>query len=226
MLLCGTMAAGMPAAAMAGNWGDEGSYLELQIGRSHLYDHGVDVPGGHITTESNNGDVVLLNSGYEWGDWTLGSLRFEGELGYRNNNVGNHYAYPNGATTGMRLAGPYGHTQMWSLMFNVLNDFRPGTAFDPYIGVGVGYARIDYHFYGAAPAGPDVPGVTFLDDVDGGAAYQGMIGVRSQLTAQLTLDVNWRYFEADSPSLVNTAGESVPSDYTSQAVMVGLAYTF
>jgi opacity protein-like surface antigen len=231
MFLCGTMAAGLPVAAMAqdnwgGNRGDEGSYIELQIGRSHLYDHSFDVPGGRITTDSSNGDVVLLNSGYEFGQWALGSLRVEGELGYRNNGADNHYFTPNGATGNIALTDAGGETQMWSLMFNVVNDFAPGPAFDPYVGVGAGYARIDFHKYNAAVAGANLPPVTVIDDVDNGWAYQGMVGFRSRLTTQLTLDVNWRYFKADSPSFTNTAGQRVASGYQSQAVLVGLAYTF
>lgn len=228
MMLCGTALAAAPLAAMAQNGypDDQGSYLELQIGRSHLYAHTFDIPGGRFTTESNDGDVALLNSGYQFSQWSLGSLRIEAELGYRDNGVDDHFFSPAGATGGVRLAEPYGHTQAWSLMANVINDFAPGTGFDPYIGVGVGYDRIDFHKYGAAVAGPGTPGVTVMDDVDSGAAYQGIVGFRSQLTQRLALDVNWRYFKADSPTFTNAAGESVNSGYTAQAVMVGLAATF
>ncbi|HET7370897.1 MAG TPA: outer membrane beta-barrel protein [Gammaproteobacteria bacterium] len=227
MMLCGTMAAGLPLAAVAQtNPGDRGSYIELQLGRSNLYNHDVEVPGGRITAESSTGDVVLLNSGYEFGQWALGSIRVEGELGYRNNGIDSFYGHPAGTTADVRLANPYGHTQMWSLMFNAINDFAPGTAFDPYIGVGVGYARIDFHHYGAAPLGLNSPGATFIDNVDNSWAYPGMIGFRSRLSPQFTLDVNWRYFKADSPSFTNSAGERIASGYQSQALMVGLAYTF
>ncbi|HET6724985.1 MAG TPA: outer membrane beta-barrel protein [Gammaproteobacteria bacterium] len=233
MMLCGTMLAAAPLAAVAQNGypddrgDDQGAYLELQIGRSHLYSHAFDLPGGRFTTESNNGDVALLSSGYEFSQWSLGSLRVEGELGYRNNGVDDQFFNPVGSSTGrVRLAEPYGHTEVWSLMLNVINDFAPGSGFDPYIGVGVGYDRIDFHHYGAAVAGPGTPGVTVLDDVDSGVAYQGMVGFRSQLTQQLALDVNWRYFKADSPTFTTTAGQSVNSAYTAQAIMVGLAFTF
>jgi opacity protein-like surface antigen len=116
---------------------------------------------------------------------------------------------------------------MWSVMLNVANDFWVGSWFDPYIGVGAGYARITFHHYGARPAGGSHALTTsFIDDTDGGAVYQGFVGFRSELTSSLALDFNWRYVTADSPRFTNSAGKSVHSDYTTEAVMVGLSYSF
>ncbi|HET8551034.1 MAG TPA: outer membrane beta-barrel protein [Gammaproteobacteria bacterium] len=229
MLLCGSVLAAAPLAAMAQNdnynpYNDSGSYLELQIGRSHLYDHSFGVIGGQITTHSNDGDVVLLNTGYSFGEWGAGMLRVEGELGYRDNGV-DSFDYTATSGNSMQLADSGGHTQAWSLMFNVINDFSPHSGFDPYIGLGIGYARIDFHHYNAAPLGPNTPAVTFMDDVDSGLAYQGMVGFRSWLSPTLALDVNWRYFKADSPTFHNASGD-VSSGYRMQSIQVGLAWQF
>ncbi|HET7569641.1 MAG TPA: outer membrane beta-barrel protein [Gammaproteobacteria bacterium] len=231
MLLCGSVLAAVPLAAMAQNDNynpnnDTGSYLELQIGRSHLYDHSFDVIGGRITTHSHDGDVVLLNSGYAFDEWGAGMLRVEGELGYRNNGV-DSFTYTTTAGNSGTLADPGGHTQAWTLMFNVINDFSPHSAFDPYIGLGIGYARIDFHKYNAQLQLPGIstPTVTFMDDVDSGLAYQGMVGFRSWLSNTLALDVNWRYFKADSPTFNNGSGD-VSSGYRMQSIQVGLAWQF
>lgn len=231
-LICGTLLTGVSCLAVAqDDYGyndayDQGSYFELQYGRSRLHDHSFDVPGGRITTDSNSGDVLLLNSGYQFAQWGFGSLRAEAELGYRSNGIDGQSFTPDGTTGKVTLANPSGHTQVWSLMFNAINDFRPGTGFDPYVGVGIGYARVDFHNYGVAPLGAGTQGVGLVDDVDGDFAYQGIVGFRSQLTQRLDLDVNWRYFTVNSLSLNNSADQSVGSDYTSSAIMVGLDYSF
>jgi opacity protein-like surface antigen len=231
-LLCGVLLASFSVGALAQNeWGnnaDQGPYLELQYGRSQLRDHSFNIPGGRITTGSEHGDVGLLSFGYEFGNWGFGSLRAEAELGYRENGVKSQAFTPAGLTGKLGLNNPFGHTQAWSVMFNILNDFRPGTGFDPYVGVGVGYARVDFHHYGANPlnvAGATT-GTTFIDDANGQPAYQGIVGFRSQLTDTLAFDLNWRYFATRNLHLRDTAGDRISSTYKTSQILVGLVWTY
>lgn len=220
--LCGAALIAAPAFALAQDeFGptpslfDEGAYFSFQAGGVHVYDHSIDTAAGHVTTVSKTGVALVFSGGYDYGPvWPLGHVRVEIGLGYDNADVDRQYLP--GKTP---LPGPSGHTQTWSLMYNVINDFRAGTAFDPYIGVGIGYARIDFSHYGAA-------GTTFIDDTAGRFAYQGMIGFRSQLTDHLHLDISGRYFATPDPRFDTMAGTATSTTYHTSGVLIGLTYQY
>jgi outer membrane protein OmpA-like peptidoglycan-associated protein len=108
-------------------------------------------------------------------------------------------------------------------MANLFYDFNRGGGLEPYIGVGVGGARLNLR------ADDSVPPPTYtIDDEDTVFAYQGMIGVAIGVTEQLDVDVGYRYFKAEdieyTSSEVGTfTGEA---DYEHEALTVGLRYQF
>lgn len=228
-LLCSAALLGLPSIAMAQDSFDhslfsEGSYFSFAVGDTMLRDHDLAFPGGVITTRSSDGYAFVASGGYDYGPvWALGNVRVELALGFRSNSVDSQSLTDAGTGAVAAFNYPTGHTQVWSLMYNVINDFRPHTGFDPYIGVGIGYAMIDFNNYGASPAG--VP-TRFIDDDDSQFAYQGMIGFRSQLSPRFSLDVSWHYFATQDPSFDTALGKSVESAYQSSAVMVALSYDF
>lgn len=222
--LCAMALSALPVAAMAQNASelplfDEGSYLSFSAGVTALHDRSINVPAGHVTTASKNGMTLIASGGHDYGPvWPLGNVRVELALGYRNNEVDQQYLP--GETA---LPRPFGHTQVWSLMYNVINDFRPHTGFDPYIGIGIGYASVDFDRYRARVGGEST---TFVDDRSGEFAYQGMIGFRSRLSPRLDLDVSLRYFATADPNITTEAGDEMETTYRSSAALVGLTYTF
>src|SRR5262245_37974738 len=129
-------------------------------------------------------------------DWTehlgLGyafsnGFRIEAELGHRFNQYDEDDLANAGAADG--------DVHAWSAMANVFYDFNKGGGLEPYIGVGVGAARINdfVNFGGFA-----------IDDEDTVLAYQGMIGVAARVTDQLDVDVGYRYFDEPEVGLAPT----------------------
>jgi OOP family OmpA-OmpF porin len=140
-------------------------------------------------------------------DWMAGigvgyafqnGFRAEAEYSYRNNE----------------LEGSGIESTAHALMANVYYDFNRGGRFEPYVGIGVGY--IDPEDLDDAP--PSV-------EIDGGLAYQGLVGVAIGLTERLDLDVGYRYLVGSELEWTE-GGSSGDLDYTHQAVTVGLRYQF
>jgi outer membrane protein OmpA-like peptidoglycan-associated protein len=172
-------------------------------------------------------DLGASSSGYPWGDSTL-------EHDY-SEHVGLGYAFQNG----FRLEGEIGHrfnqieatptidaggdVHVWSAMANLFYDFNRGGQLEPYIGIGIGAARVNQG------ANDHVPPPTFtVDGEDTVLAYQGLVGFAVGLGEQWDLDVGYRYFvansaEYDSRQVGTFTGES---DYEHQALTVGLRYQF
>lgn len=129
-------------------------------------------------------------------------FRLEGELGFRRNNVDN---------------GP-GSAQAWTVMGNALYDFRTGSRFTPYVGVGIGGARLRFDNVSA--------GATSIDDSDTVLAYQGLAGITYRLDSNIRLDLGYRYLGTDKPSFRTRAGGSAESEYDDHAIVLGLRYRF
>lgn len=115
-------------------------------------------------------------------------FRLEGELAYRNNDVD--------------IIDE--EAEVWSAMANLFYDFNRGGGFEPYVGVGLGYASID-----------------FLGDDDENWAWQATAGVGIPINDRVTFDVGYRYFQI--PEFDVGGGDS---EYTNQAVTLGLRFQF
>ena len=147
-------------------------------------------------------------------DWTehlgLGyafqnGFRVEGELSHRFNQMREE---PGNLDDG--------DIHAWAAMANLFYDFNKGGGLEPYIGVGVGAARLN----GSAFNG----GLSWIGE-DTVLAYQGMVGVAASVNEQLDIDVGFRYFRADEFEF--DEGNFIGSaDYEHQAITVGLRYQF
>lgn len=150
--------------------------------------------------------VTAGSAGYAFGN----GLRLEGEIGYRPNDVNGVSGVP----------GAGGDYSTLSFMTNLLYDFkRPNWIITPYIGVGIGAARV--HADGTAPAA----GVT-IDDSSFGFAMQAIVGASYDINEKLALTADYRHFRVPDLSFDTSAGTSVDSDYATNQFMVGLRYRF
>lgn len=200
------------AALMAGGAGvaqaTEGWYGRGDVGYS------IDGSFDAATSNYDFGDNSLEN------DWTqhlgLGyafsnGFRLEGEIGHRFNQI---------EPSATLDAG--GDIHAWSAMANLFYDFNRGSGFEPYLGIGVGAARLNAN-------GADASSSSSFDDSDTVLAYQGLAGVAFSLGEQWDLDVGYRYFVADGGEFAGRGqrlGQTIEGDYTHQAVTVGLRYQF
>jgi OmpA-OmpF porin, OOP family len=197
------------AALMAGASGaahaTEGWYGRADVGYSVGGDLEVDFADDAIDLEEDWMGSVGVGHAMHNSGW-----RLEGELAYRDN--------------GLDLDAPDGgDVTAWAAMFNAYYDFNKGGRFQPYVGVGVGAARLEAN--AVYNAGNDE-----FDDEDTVAAYQAMAGVAIGLSERLDLDVGYRYFVAPDAEFDGFQDSVVPTtygaDYTHQAVTVGLRYQF
>lgn len=107
-------------------------------------------------------------------------------------------------------------------MFNALYDVRTGTDWTPYFGVGIGYSLVDVDSF-TTPAGNP----TLLDDNDGVFAWQIKAGVAYQFSPSWSVNVNYRFFNAENPSFIDVNGGSVNGDpIRSHNAEVGFRFHF
>lgn len=207
----------IPAGASAQQ---EGFYASLGGGLNFLDDSDFDIAGGvGVDNQYDTGFIISGAVGYATAPvWDYGSLRLEGEVSYRQNDIDVHSV----AALGGDQPGSTGEASALAFMANVYHDFLPGSDFRPYVGGGIGLASIEFSDYGIA-AVPDV-----LDDDDTAFAYQLIAGASYSFTPQLAATIDYRFFAADPELETSAATGSVSNDvdYQSQTIMVGLRYTF
>jgi outer membrane protein OmpA-like peptidoglycan-associated protein len=198
-LAIATLLAGGASAAYA----TEGWYGRVDAGYS--FEGSIDYEG--IEAEMENDWVESLGLGYAFQN----GLRLEGEVAHRYNETA--------VDLGIFGTGD-GDAHAWSAMGNVYYDFNHGGAVQPYVGLGVGAARLNVNqFFFLA----------LVDDQETSFAYQGMAGLAFAVTDQLTLDVGYRYFATEGAELdgISIGGPfTVDADYEHQSVMLGLRWQF
>jgi OOP family OmpA-OmpF porin len=184
-----------------------GPYIGAAGGLNIVRDSDVSGTGIDTDVEFDNGWAALGTVGYGFGN----GLRLELEAGYRDNDVDGI----SGQT------GVSGDVNVWSGMLNLLYDVPTGTSFTPYIGAGLGYARVKVD-----GAGPVNGAAASVDDSDGVFAYQGILGMAYGLTPNLKIALDYRYFATQDPEFGTSAGTDVDSEYAAHTVMLGLRWEF
>jgi outer membrane protein OmpA-like peptidoglycan-associated protein/outer membrane protein W len=192
------------AAAAAEQTQTKGLYLSLGGGVNWTQDS--DLDGLGRTADFDTGWLGTLAAGYRYGN----NLRTEIELGYRANDLDSVSGI--GSSTGDVTA--------WSGMLNVLYDFPTGTAWRPYLGAGLGAARVN------ADGNPITAGSDSVDDSDVAFAYQAIAGIGYNFTPNAELFLDYRYFATEDLDLRTRAGTNFEGEYANHAVMIGLRWTF
>ena len=202
------------AALMAGAAGgtaaaNEGWYGRADVGYS--FDGQLDIDSSLL---SFGGDGELEN------DWSQSAgigyafangMRLEGELAHRFNEID--------PTTTIDAGGD---VHVWSLMLNGYYDFNRGGAIDPYLGIGVGAARV------YAMAWDNTAPVGRFNEAADTVAYQIMGGVGLEVTDRLTFDIGYKYFAAPDLEFDGfpLANSPYTADYSNQSVTFGLRWDF
>jgi OOP family OmpA-OmpF porin len=165
-------------------------YIGAEGGWTGLPDRTDDILGvTSVTARFNGGFNAGVRGGWEWGPW-----RFEEEYSYRQNGardlLGNNFII-NGVT---------GNRHTNSIMTNVLYDFTLGYPITPHLGFGVGAVDVF--------DGLKLPGIgQLLNNSSWQFGYQGIAGIRYNLSPTFTLDLDYRYFATTQPtfSIPNTS---------------------
>ncbi|MFZ4762632.1 MAG: outer membrane protein [Alphaproteobacteria bacterium] len=170
--------------------------------------------GANVKTDFDNGYGLSASFGYDTGKiWSLGGFRPEIEVGYRESDVNTHRL--NG---GSPLAGPTGRVSNLYAMANIIHDFHTGSKFTPYLGAGLGIARVDASGFGVSA----IPAV--LSDKDNALAYQAIAGVSYQLNNKTALTLDYRYFATEKAKVQSAVGNNTEIRNATNNVTVGVRY--
>jgi outer membrane protein OmpA-like peptidoglycan-associated protein len=199
----------LPTAAMAGEGFYVGGAGGVNWSRDAKYEDRT--AGGSVTVDYDRGWVGALSVGYA----TAIGVRTELEANYR---WGNKVDGDNDPTPGAWG----GKTRSLGFMSNLLYDINTGTPFTPYIGIGAGLARVKSELNFNTTGGS----LRYLSDEDWVFAYQGIAGVAYNVTSNLALTADYRYFATQEPKFDTRLRTTAEGQYRNHSVMVGLRYSF
>ena len=200
-----------PAALAAGGYW----YARADLSYNAVSNNAWQSAGAAINTTYNRNMGLDLALGWDTGRvWSGGAVRGEFEVSWKNNSVESF------SQNGQALGGASGHTRMLALMYNLVNDFLPDSAFDPYLGAGIGYADIRYRYTRAGTS----PG---LDSSDSRFAYQFMLGFKVRVTPSLYFDASLNHFVMTNQSLtLPGGGGTFESSYQTNGATLGVTWAF
>jgi OOP family OmpA-OmpF porin len=158
----------------------------------------------------DDGYVVDLNGGYSLNN----GIDLELEGAFRNNDANHIRGFDSGTV--------HGSMRDYAIMGNVyyhipIPDF--GVPISPFIGAGAGVADYTpYHIRSST-----MPFPTYVGGPDAwGFAYQAMAGLSYQLTDQISLSAEYRWFSRTDQSYPT----GVTNDYDHNSVLFGVRYSF
>ena len=106
-----------------------------------------------------------------------------------------------------------------SLLVNFYGVVHDSSRWSPYVGVGIGAARIK-------ASGLKVTGQSLSNDSDDVLAYQIGGGIDVELTKRLNLDIGYRYFSTVKPKFTESDGSKSEMEYISHSAVIGLRLGF
>lgn len=170
-------------------------------------------------TFSNGSDVsskLHTDTGYgvtASGGYDFGGPKVELELGYRDNGASSRVS-----SDDRRSQKTNGGTTSLSIMTNGLYSFLPNSSWHPFLGAGIGVARI-------AEDLKDSDGTALKDD-SWQFAYQGIAGVSYDVSRSWSVNTQYRYFATLDPSFRDGDGNKGHGEYATHSVLLGLSYRF
>ena len=142
----------------------------------------------------------------------LGEGRIELEYSHRSNPL-DQVKFAEGSFPGD------GDLTADSLLVNFFAAYHNKERWAPYLGVGIGAARIK-------ATDLQVSGQPLSSDSATVFAYQLGLGCEYRLTDSLTVDLGYRYFGSSSPRLSEENGQSFTMDYATHSMVLGLKIGF
>ncbi len=187
------------ATAGEGSWNENfwhDTYVKAEGGWVFGTDSEVDGFGETFDIEYDDGWAAAVGVGHYFAPLWRGEL----EVAYQEQDVDD----------GNDILVVGGDISAYTFMANLIRDFDTDTNWRPFIGAGLGAARIEPDVRLVFPSSSD-------DDLS--FAWQAMAGVAYDYSDRLALSVRYRYLDAGDYDLGR--GEA---DYTTHAVFAGLTY--
>jgi len=197
-LIAAAALAALPTLAQA-QW-----YVGVDAGGSFLQDSKNSGASQSYKSSSDFGWLTQGEVGYAFGQW-----KFEGELSYRSNGI-DKVGGANGS----------GGTTAFGQMVNGIYEFLPESSWHPFVGLGIGGALVD--------AGTvKQNGANVYKGSDYQFAYQGFAGVGYDVTKNIELKTQYRYFSTlDYDTKAVSNNQKLSSQYADHAVLLGISYKF
>lgn len=184
-------------------------YIKAYIGYNALEDSDLTLTSDSVQYSgdlSYDGNIFIAAAvGYDFGCY-----RFDGEVGYSQNDTDSLSITVDNTTFSMPVAE--GDITSASVMANGYYDFDTRTVATPYLGVGLGFARLDID-------------TGYESDDDLVFAYQINLGVNIELTKSAALDLGYRYFATEDPSY-ELGGTGYELEYSSHLALAGIKVAF
>lgn len=205
------------AASSAANAQERWPRWYVGLSGSAVFSNDVDVDtafgSGTLDTDTGWGAGVSVGYMPHFTNHYLSTLRFEGEIYYRENSI-------DGASFGgVAIPGSGGgDIESVSYMINALFDIKTGTAVTPYLGGGIGAATVD------------IPASTALGttgDDDTVFAWQLMAGLsyEPRLMPHTIWSIGYRYHVLNDPQF-SQAGVNYELDYDTHNIEAGVKFRF
>lgn len=178
---------------------------------------GLNVALNSDVDDSNQGiDEVRYDPGFAVGGafgYKFGfKVRLEGDVTYRRNSVDDL------EILGTRQNGD-GNVNSTSFLVNAFYDFDNSTRWTPYVGGGIGIARVDWDDVEAS-------GGARLDNTEYLGAAQLGGGVAFRVSERLELTANYRAFATNVAEFEDNIGDDIEITYVSSSIMLGLRVNF
>ncbi len=192
-------------------------YFSLKGGVSLAEKSRLDGPlsglGGH--SEHGTGYAFGAALGYDFG-----GVRLEAELMRHENDVKRFAFDGTGGIVGLgQQPADSGDTTATAAMANLYYDIDLGGATRPFIGFGMGIARLNFDSYRTGA-------INIVDDSKSVFAYQAIAGIRHAISKAIDLTLEYRYFNTENPKLQDALGRSLKGDYSTHLVLAGLVWKF
>jgi outer membrane protein OmpA-like peptidoglycan-associated protein len=203
----------------------DGIYARVEGGWSHVPGLTGTAPNTLFGPQSfsvNNGEGEIGGGavGYKWGP-------FRGELNidYSQQNLQTlNTSVP--FFSGLPLTG---HVSNLAFMANAYYDIATGTRFTPYVGFGVGAARLSMSNVSASTG---FGSLALVNDTDTVFAYQPIAGVHYAISPRIELGLEYRYVGTTDANFAVAqptnafAGSSFKEQYQSHNVLLSLTWHF
>lgn len=144
-----------------------------------------------------------------------GRWRFELDFGYRYNDA-EVLTFRDGAAD--LAPDSESRIEASSLALGAIRDFDLGRGFRPYLGAGLGAARVDYEI------SQFITGIPVLDDADTVLAWHVVAGFGLPLTSALDLLIDYRYWRASDIDLEGAEGTAIGTDHEVHSALASLRY--
>lgn len=185
-----------------------GLYFSANLGACLAEDAVINDPSAGSSTASeyntDTGYVAMVALGYDFG-----KTRIEGEFGFRENNIDEV------SISGTKVQGGSADVNAFSIMFNGFVDFDNPTSLSPYIGAGVGVAKVSVDDVDSSVSGTPIGGH------DTQFAFQLELGVNHAVNDALTLGIGYQYFRTAELTFGTRDAE-----YASHSLLFKLRFKF